>query len=328
VTFGSREPAHARGGTTNVKIEMIADRGWKNNLRMDNGSAELIVTLDVGPRILSYRLAGEPNVFKEYAEQMGGSGESEWKIRGGHRQWTGPEDHTRTYALDNGPVAHRQIENGVVRFTPAPETAYGLQKELDIRLAGAGSRVTVVHRYTNLGTTPTDLAPWGVSVMAPWGVEVIPLPAKRPHPSSPKNARSAADYAANQLLAVWPYLDFQDPRWHFGSKFITLRQDPARGPTKLGLAHKLGSVGYLNRGTLFVKWFEYREGQFYPDDGVNLETFTNEDMLEIETLGPMIALDPGQSVEHTERWELKSGLGAVADEAQIEATIAPHLTAR
>ena len=113
----------------------------------------------------------------------------------------------------------------------------------------------------------------------------------------------------NQLLAVWPYLDFQDPRWRFGSKFITLRQDPGRGPTKLGLAHKLGSVGYLNAGTLFVKWFEYRAGQIYPDDGVNLETFTNEDMLEIETLGPLITLDPGESVEHTERWELFGGLG-------------------
>ncbi len=308
-----------------MKIETIAYRGWKNNLRIDNGSAELIVTLEVGPRVLSYRLSGGANVFKEYADQMGGSGESDWKIRGGHRQWTGPEDHTRTYAFDNGPVAHREVDKGLVRFTPAPETAYGLQKELDIRLATSGSRVTVVHRYTNISTSPIDLAPWGISVMAPGGIEVIPLPAKQPHPSSPKNARSAADYAANQLMAIWPYFDFQDPRWYFGSKFITLRQDPTLGPTKLGLAHKMGSVGYLNGGTLFVKWFEYRPGQIYPDDGVNLETFSNEDMLEIETLGPLIVLDPGHSVEHTERWGLFGGLGAVGNEAQIGATIAPRL---
>jgi hypothetical protein len=313
---------------THVKIETIAYRGWTNNLRIDNGDAELIVTLDIGPRILSYRLAGGPNVFKEYPDQMGHSGETEWKIRGGHRQWTGPEDHTRTYALDNGPVRSREIEKGLVRFIPAPEREYGLQKELDVRLASSGSRVTVVHRYSNIGTGPTDLAPWGVSVMAPGGVEIIPLPAKRPHPGSPRNARSAADYAANQLMAVWPYLDFQDPRWRFGSKFITLRQDPGRGPTKLGLAHKLGSVGYLNSGTLFVNWFEYREGQIYPDDGVNFETFTNEDMLEIETLGPLISLDPGQSVEHTERWELFGGLGSPGDEEAIEAKIAPLLAAK
>jgi hypothetical protein len=311
--------------TTAVRIDTIAYRGWDKNLRIDNGSAELIVTLEVGPRVLSYRDSSGANVFKEYADQMGRSGESDWMIRGGHRQWTGPEDNTRTYALDNGPVAYRQVEGGVVRFTPAPETAYGLQKELDLRLAATGSRVTVVHRYTNIGDDATAMAPWGVSVMAPGGVEIIPLPPKRPHPGSPRNARSAADYAANQLLAVWPYLDFKDPRWYFGSKFITLRQDASRGPTKLGLAHKLGSVGYLNGGTLFVKWFEYRAGQIYPDDGVNLETFTNEDMLEIETLGPLITLDPGQSVEHTERWELFTGPGSIGDESQIEATIAPRL---
>jgi hypothetical protein len=311
-----------------VKIETIEYRGWKHNLRIGNGDAELIVTLDVGPRILSYRLADGANVFKEYDGQMGGAGEPEWKIRGGHRQWTGPEDHTRTYALDNGPVRMREVAPGIVRFTPAPEAEFGLQKEIDVRLAGAGSRVTVVHRYTNVGQGPTELAPWAVSVMAPGGVEVIPLPGKRPHPGSPKNARSAADFAPNQLLVVWPFLDFRDPRWHFGSKFITLRQDPGRGPTKLGLAHKLGSVGYLNAGTLFVKWFEYREGQLYPDDGVNFETFTNEDMLEIETLGPLISLDPGQSVEHTERWELFGGLGAPGDESQIEAVVAPLLSAK
>jgi hypothetical protein len=310
-----------------VKIETTSYGGWKNTLRIDNGSAALIVTLEVGPRVLSYRLAGGPNVFKEYADQMGGSGEREWKIRGGHRQWTGPEDHTRTYALDNGPVRFRELENGVVRFTPAPETEYGLQKELDVRLASTGSRVTVVHRYTNLLASPMALAPWGVTVMAPGGIEIIPLPPKRPHPGSPKKARSAADFAANQLMAIWPYFDFSDPRWHFGAKFITLRHDSGRGPTKLGLAHRLGSVGYLNAGTLFVKWFEYREGQIYPDEGVNFETFTNEDMLEIETLGPLISLDPGQSVEHTERWELFSGLGEISrDEGQIEATVAPRLT--
>lgn len=311
-----------------MKIETIAYRAWANNLRIDNGEAELIVTLDVGPRIMSYRLAGGTNVFKEYAEQMGGSGESEWRIRGGHRQWTGPEDHTRTYALDNGPVRATEVDKGLLRFTPAPEGVYGLQKELDVRLASSGSRVTVVHRYTNIGEGPIELAPWSVSVMAPGGVEIIPLPDKRPHPSNPKQARSAADFAPNQLMAVWPYLDFQDPRWRFGTKFITLRHDEGRGPTKLGLAHRMGSVGYLNASTLFVKWFEYRAGQLYPDDGVNFETFTNEEMLEIETLGPLISLDPGQAVEHTERWELFDGLGAPGDEASIEAIVAPRLTAK
>lgn len=318
-------PGAALAQKGNVTVEKVEYQGWKNNLRLSNGDVELIVTLDIGPRVLSYRLANGKNVFKEYADQMGKAGEDEWQIRGGHRLWCGPEDHTRTYALDNEPVTSEEAGPGVVKVRPKPDTVYGVQKEIEIRVPTSGTAVTLVHRITNIGEKGTVLAPWSISVMAPGGVEIIPLPPKRPHPGSPKNARSPADYAADQIMVVWPYLDFQDPRWHFGSKFITLRQDPKRGPTKLGLAHKTGGVGYLNDGTLFVKRFEFAEDKPYPDAGVNFETFTNEDMLEIETLGPIEVLEPGAKVEHTERWELFADMGSLGDEAQIEKTIAPRL---
>ena len=71
--------------------------------------------------------------------------------------------------------------------------------------------------------------------------------------------------------------------------------------------------------------FPYHEGQPYPDQGVNFETFTNEEMLEIETFGPLVRLGPGQMAEHTERWELIDGLGTVSVEASIEAVIGPKL---
>jgi hypothetical protein len=319
----SPEAALAQKG--NVTVEKVEYQGWKNNLRLGNGDVELIVTLDIGPRILSYRLANGKNAFKEYADQMGKAGEDEWKIRGGHRLWCGPEDHTRTYALDNEPVTYEEAGPGIIKVRPKPDTDYGVQKEIEIKVPTSGTGVTLVHRITNIGEKGTVLAPWSISVMAPGGVEIIPLPPKRPHPGSPKNARSPADYAADQIMVVWPYLDFQDPRWHFGSKFITLRQDPNRGPTKLGLAHKTGGVGYLNAGTLFVKRFEFAEDKPYPDAGVNFETFTNEDMLELETLGPITVLEPGKTVEHTERWELIPNMGELGDEAAIEKTIAPKL---
>lgn len=325
--LASGGPAAARGAEEKgtPKVETIEYRGWKHNLRIANGDAELIVTLDVGPRILSYRLAGGTNVFKEYADQLGGTGEPEWMIRGGHRLWAAPEDTTRTYFPDNGPVAHQEVAPGVVRFNPAPEARYGLQKAIDVRLEPAGSRVTVTHRITNVGQAPTRLAPWALSVMAPGGMEIIPLPPKRPHPGSPKNARSAADFAPSLLVAAWPFTDFQDPRWRFGSHFIALKQDASRGATKLGLAHTQGAVGYLNGGTLFVKRFAYETGKLYPDFGVNFETFTNEDMLEMESLGPLVELGPGQTAEHAERWELFGGIGEAATEAEIKAKVAPRL---
>ncbi len=315
--------AAAEKGTGTV--EKVEYKGWKNNLRLKNDDAELIVTLDVGPRVISYSLAGGKNVFKNYDDQMGKAGEKEWQIRGGHRLWVGPEDLTRTYALDNGPVEYTEKEGWII-LKPAPDKEYGIQKEMHIELAKKGSRVTVVHRITNVGQEPTELAPWVLSVMAPGGVEVIPLPSKKPHPGPPKNATSPEDYAPNQTLVLWPFFDFKDPRWSFGSRYITLRQDATKGPTKIGLAHQLGWVGYLNGGTLFLKRFAYEKGKHYPDRGCNFETFTNEDMLEIESMGPLVKLAPGKSVEHTEHWELVGDVQDFEDEAGIEKNVQPKVT--
>ncbi len=306
-------------------VSKVEYKGWKNNLRLDNGDVELIVTLDVGPRVISYRLAGGHNVFKEYADQLGKSGETDWQIRGGHRLWVGPEDLTRTYALDNGPVQYEELKNGGVRFKPAADKEYGIQKEIDVFLPKKGSHVKVVHRLTNIGDQPAELAPWSLTVMAPGGVEIIPLPPKHPHPGPPKNAKSPKDYAPNQQMVLWPFFDFKDPRWDFGTKYITLRQDAKRGPTKIGLAHQLGWIGYLNNGTLFVKHFGYHDGQTYPDGGCNFETFTNEDMLEMESLGSILKLAPKATVEHIEEWDLFSDIGAVTDEASIDKNVLPKV---
>lgn len=307
--------------------EKVEYKGWKNNWRLSNGDVEIIITGDVGPRIISYRLTGGKTVFKEYADQLGKSGEKDWQIRGGHRLWIAPEDLTRTYEPDNSPVTAEEA-NGRLRVFATAKSNYGVKKEMEISLAKKGSRVHVLHRLRNEGDKPVELAPWALSVMAPGGIEIIPLPPKKPHPGAPTNAKSPKDFAPNQQIVMWPFFDFKDPRWEFGTKYITLRQDAKRGPTKIGLAHQLDWVGYLNNGTLFVKHVPFKEGKTYPDNGCNFETFTNEDMLEIESLGPLVKLGPKEEVEHVEEWELFADVGAVTDEASIDKNVLAKLTGK
>ena len=302
-----------------VTVEIVEFRGWERNVKLSNGDAELIVTLDVGPRIISYRLLNGENVFKLYDEQLGQAGESGWQIRGGHRLWVSPEDPARTYVPDNGPVQYEELGPGRIRVVLPPDPTFQLQKEMEIALEPSGSGTTVIHRIRNASTQQTELAIWSLSVMAPGGIEVIPLPPKAPHPGGAENA-TAEMFAPQLSLTLWSYFDFQDPRWTFGTEALTLRQDSEtdRGPTKLGLSNRLGVVGYLNSGTLFIKRFPFLSGRVYPDLGVNYETFTNEDMLELETLGPLVRIGPGEAVEHVERWEL---IGSVAAEEGAEGAI-------
>jgi len=277
-----------------MHINKVHYEGWENNLQITNGKVELVITLDVGPRVLSYKTMEGENVFKNYDDQLGKSGESEWMIRGGHRLWVAPEDEKLSYLPDNVPVQHDIAGNGAHLVTPgiAP---WGVKKELTVSVDETGSGVTLLHRATNDGKNPIEIASWGLSVMAPGGLEIVPLPPLGEHPR---------DLLPNRQMIAWPYTDFTDPRLRFGWRFITLRQTADGGPTKLGLAHKEKWIGYLLRNTLFIKQFDYEQGATYPDLGCNFETFTNSEMLEIESLSPIKLLAPGESVAHTERWHL------------------------
>lgn len=304
-------------------MQVVEYRGWKNNLLLTNGAVELVATLDVGPRVIAYRRPGGFNVLKNYDEQMGGTGEADWQIRGGLRFWLAPEDLTRTYFPDNRPVDWTQTGPLAVTLTPPVEEEYGIQKEMRLSLDSTGTGVSIALKVTNVGKHPTVLAPWAPTVMAPGGVEIIPLPGKQPHPGHPSNAKSPDDFGPNQELILWPYFDFADPRWTFGSRYLFLRQDVTRGPTKIGLAHREGWVAYLNQGHLFVKRFDYRAGAIYPDRGTRYQTFSNEDMLEMETCGELVTLAPGQFAELTERWELHSTISEVQSEADVDRVIRP-----
>ncbi len=316
-------PAAVAGEKGAVAVETVSYQGWKKNLRLSNGDAELIITLDVGPRVISYRLSDGKNVFKEYPDQLGKAGESEWMVRGGHRLSVAPEDPKRSYAPDNSPVAYKVLDEalGLVRLTRDPAEATGLQKEMDVQLAAKGSRVSVVHRLKNTGSKPVELAPWAVTVLAPGGVAIVPQPPKKPYPADPQKAQSAADYAPQQSLVFWPYFSFHNQGWNFGPKWITVHQGPKFGPTKVGMPHHLSWVGYLNAGTLFVKRIEYQEEKTYPDNGCNLEIFAKPDMLDLESLGPVVKLAPGTAVEHTETWDLVSGVSSYVHQFEIDKVV-------
>ncbi len=269
--------------------------GWEHNLQIGNEHVELIISLDVGPRILSYKTLSGENVLKNYPEQMGKCGEDKWMIRGGHRFWIAPEDEVLSYVPDNAPVNHEFIGDDGVRLTNVGVDPWKIKKEMTVTLAADSSAVTIFHRATNEGSAPIEIATWGLTVMEPGGLEIIPQPQLGQHPR---------DLLPNRLMVIWPYTDMTDPRWRFGWKFITLRQTADGFPTKLGLAHQAGWVAYLMRDVLFVKTFTHEPAAIYPDHGCNFETFTNSEMLEIESLGPLKKIAPGESTEHTEKWYL------------------------
>ncbi|MBK9170967.1 MAG: hypothetical protein IPM24_26405 [Bryobacterales bacterium] len=304
-----------------VRIEKTEYKGWNNCFRVTNGEVELIVTADVGPRVIRFGFTGGQNLFKEFDEQMGRSGESEWRIRGGHRFWIAPEVAPEispvTYAVDNFPV-DIEARDGVLIATAPLEQKAGLRKQVEIRLAPSGTRVEVIHRVTNHNVWTVELAPWVLTVMAQSGVGVFGLPPRGTHPEV---------LAPTNPLIIWAFTDLSDPRWIFTKKYIALRQDPANSvPMKIGSFHTENWGAYLLNGEAFIKRAKGQAGKPYPDLGASYETFTNGDMLELETLGPLEMLAPGATAEHTEHWSLHKGV-TVRDwtDAELDRVILPLL---
>jgi hypothetical protein len=277
-----------------MKIEKTNYRGWANSYWITNGEVEAIVTGDVGPRIMRYGFVGGQNFFREFDDQLGRSGEADWQPRGGHRLWVGPEDPVMSYAPDNGPVDIAVTDNSIVSTEPV-EPLTGLEKQITVRMAATGTGVEVVHRIRNAGSAPYRLAPWALSMMARGGYGIHGFPPRGTHPEM---------LAPTNPLVMWAFTDLSDPRWTFLKRHVVLRQDPQNPvPQKVGTFNAQTWGAYLLNGELFVKRFDASGGPGeYPDFGCSYETFTNADILELETLGPLVTLPPGESLTHTERW--------------------------
>jgi len=289
-------------------------KGWPNCHRLSNGIVDVVITADVGPRLIRFGFEGEANVFKEYEEMLGKTGGEEWRIFGGHRLWHAPEADPRTYFPDNAPV---KIEDhgAFVRTVQDVEPTTRLQKEMDVYLAPDAAQVKVVHRIYNRHEWSVEFAPWALSVMAPGGTCVAPLPPRGTHPEN---------LLPGNTLTLWTFTDMSDPRWTWGEKYFMLRQDVDNArPQKVGVLNVPGWAAYANSGTLFVVRFDYDADATYADMGSNFETFTNDEMLEVETLGPLSRVEPGECVEHVETWQLFRDVPAPNNDADVDANILP-----
>jgi len=276
-----------------ITVDRIEHLGWKNCIRISNGLIEVIATTDVGPRIIHAGLVGERNLFWVSSNDTGKGAGEKFRLYGGHRLWHAPEDPKRTYVPDNNEVAVTTTDSGVILEAPI-EASTGIGKKLEVSLDSKDAIVRVTHTLTNHHLWSVRLAPWAITMMAPEGLCIAPMHEVRPHTESLLPARS---------VVLWHYTRMNDPRLEWGDQFVLLKQNPEiRSPIKFGMQVGQGWAGYCVDGFAFIKSFATNQAAEYPDDGCNFETFANHQFLEVESLGPLTDLPPGDSVTHVEHW--------------------------
>lgn len=298
-----------------IKVNTVDFKNYGKCVEISNDIVKVLVTVDVGPRIISYSFLDGENMLLEDLERSVGRkeeiiketyGGDAWYIYGGHRLWTAPEVFPRTYYPDNDPVAWEKIDGGV-RFTPPEQKHNLLQFETDVLLAEDSSEVTINHRITNKSPWEIKFAPWALTVLSKGGLEVVPIP-KKP-----------TGLLSNGSVGLWPYGLMNDKRVYWGANYITLQQDPDfEKNMKFGLYNEHGLALYFNHGDLFIKKYPVEEGGEYPDGGMTFETYTSNKILEMETLAPLKLTMPGETRYHSETWRLEKEENPGNDEAKIE----------
>jgi hypothetical protein len=288
-----------------LQMEKVSYLNQPNCYRISGGAFELIVTTDIGPRILRYGFTGEENILGEVPREVIKTDFGDFKPWGGHRLWAAPEANPRSYVPENDPIEYEILDEHRIRLQRAADKETRIEKEMTVSLGDDGS-VAIRHRLTNRGVWEIELAAWALTIMNGGGCVILP---QEPFKSWDEELLPA------RPLVLWHYTDLSDPRWTINGNYIRLRSDETlRSPQKIGVCNKQGWAAYRRGPILFIKTFAYEEGATYPDYGSNNETYTAGSFIELESLGPLRRLAPGDSALHTERWHLFKNTDA-SDEA-------------
>ncbi len=279
-------------------MEYIDYKHYGKCAKLSRGDKTMLVTVDIGPRIIFYGFDGGQNIFYEDEKDLINKGgdffdknlpdKGIWHIYGGHRLWKCPE-YIDTYYPDNSPVQVIEESDGIL-FLSDTEITTGLQKGIKIDMDADGNAI-VTHSFVNRGKQPTPrIALWTLSVMDKGAKAYAPISAQD------------TGLLPNRNLTIWSYTDLKDSRLEIGNDCVKLSHSNNPRPIKIG-TFATADVAVEIKGMKFSIGFYSPEGE-YGDYNCNLEMYTNDIMLEIETLSPLVSLGANERAVHTEKWSL------------------------
>lgn len=271
-----------------------------------------VETMLSSARIVRFNPIGKENIFADLGNKALPTPYGDFYFRGGHRFWHAPEAMPRTYMPDNEGAVISEIPGGTRIDQPAEPWTH-IAKSMEIRLNPDRPQVILRHEMRNDGPWTAELAPWALTMLRLGGVGIFPQPVG--------NVDSAG-LLANRQLSIWPYTQLADPRLMLRDDCILIKATPSLPPIKIGYFNPHGWEAYWIDGILFVKRFDALPGAAYPDGGCNTETYCNDKFIELESLGPVTKLAPGETIVHTETWEIFDSFEQSFIPAQVQELLA------
>ena len=237
-----------------------------------------------------------PNLFAEVPDIEWLTPHGSYRMLGGHRLWVAPEIPDLTYLPEPPELKVEKFEDGV-RLTQAIDPRSNLQKIIEIILHPTEASFTLRHFLVNQGSIPLCVSAWAITQFQPGGMGAFPQPSTLADPGG---------YLPNRSLSLWPYTHLDDTRLTWLDHHIIMRADAQEKPCKIGCFLPDGKGYYYNQGVLICKKVSVQPAEIYPDLNSVLEMYTNHRFLELESLSPLVDLQPNNQIIHEEFFQLYS----------------------
>lgn len=323
-----------------VQVNILESyKNYGRCLKLENGTLEILITIDVGPRIIYFGAVGGENMFFNdekqervtkgaIMERVFGKG-AEYHFYGGHRMWLAPQVLVHTTVPDNTAVPYELISNGVI-LKPAVNMVIGMQPTMTVVMDPNEAKIDIDVSYTNVSTEEKSYAVWQISQFDVGGVAFIPFapePKKR-NWENPTDEELLLPFLPEGQITNFLGAFTEDPRFILDARFMTLQQDPEnKSPFKIGTPNRLGYAMYANKGYVTTMRFEHDDSKTYTDNGCSFEAYTDALFLELESLGAFETVRPGATITHKESLSLqkmKLPLPNLNDRGAVAAFIEAH----
>ena len=245
---------------------------------------DMLVTLDYGPRIVSVKRNGGPNLIYSKADP-------EYNRNHGHKMRITLEKSTNPVYCDDSPVRYIPMADGVSFVQTLTDPAQ-LELSMDVVFSSDIGSFMVVHSVRNRSRDDIRLSIYTETPFCSDGFVFAPQ----------SNIRESE--RPSRILSLWEKCSWRDSRLFVGDQYVTVHNDNQDSVPrlKIGINNTAGFCGYKEGKYAIIKRYVHNRTALYPFNSCSVFLTSSNGYLSIQNTSPFYLIAEGESARHIESW--------------------------
>jgi hypothetical protein len=274
--------------------EVIQFHGYSKAIELKNDKVRVVLCPEVGGRVLEYSLNGTNALYLS-------EGEKNWKPGDRPQSSAGRFDIGPELVIPGREVLWSGEWTGEItgdfsaKLTSQKDPATGVQLVRDFELSEDSTRLSCTQTIVNVSDETKEWCHWSRTFAVGKGICLIPLTEPSRFPNS------YVMYEEGTIINMRP----EDPNIRRRGEVLQITPTPRK--PKLGFDSYAGIIAYAApNNLLFLKRFRADRDRVYNEAaGLTISVwYPDNEMVELEPIGPRQRIKPGESASFTEVWWL------------------------